>query len=50
MNDPAYQFVIYAAIYVGVLAAVGFYADHQRRKYHALAEAEREAERHAAGS
>ena len=46
MNEIAYQFVIFAAVYGGVLAAVGFYASHQQRKYAALAEAEREAARH----
>lgn len=48
MLDPLSQFAIYAAAFVGALIAAGFYADHQRRKYHALAEAEREAERKAA--
>ena len=37
--------MIFAAIYGGVLAAVGVYASHQQRKYAALAEAEREAAR-----
>ncbi|MFI4966991.1 MAG: hypothetical protein ACHP9T_16695 [Caulobacterales bacterium] len=47
MNDIAYQFVTFAAIYCGVLTAVGFYASHQHRKYAAMAEAEREAARQA---
>ena len=46
MNDPLFGLAVYAAVILVVGAAVGFYADHQRRKYHALAEAEREAARH----
>jgi hypothetical protein len=47
MLDPLSQFAIYAGVAVTVMLGVGFYADHQRRKYHALAEAEREAEQNA---
>jgi Mn2+/Fe2+ NRAMP family transporter len=50
MNDPISGLAVMAVFVVAVGAVVGFYADHQRQKYHALAEAEREAERHAGGS
>jgi hypothetical protein len=48
MLDPLTQFAIYAGLFVAALLGAGFYADHQRRKWHAIAEAEREAERKAA--
>jgi len=50
MLDPLSQFAIYASVVVAVLLSAGFYADRQRRKWHAIAEAEREAERRAAQS
>jgi hypothetical protein len=50
MSDPISGLAMMAVFVVAVGAVAGFYVDHQRRKYHALAEAEREAERHATGS
>ena len=46
MSDPYWGLAAYGAIFVGVLAVAGLYADHMRRKYQALADAEREAADH----
>jgi hypothetical protein len=47
-NHVANQFLAYVAIGGAIMGAVALYAGHQQRKYAALAEAEREAERQAA--
>jgi hypothetical protein len=47
MNDPISGLALMAVFVVAVGAVAGFYVDHQRRKYHALAEAERNASRQA---
>jgi len=46
MNDPIYGLLIVAIAIVVGGGGLGFYADHQRRKYAALLEAEREAADH----
>jgi hypothetical protein len=45
MNDPLSQFAVVSALFVGAMMAIGLFVDHLRHNYHALAEAEREAER-----
>jgi O-acetyl-ADP-ribose deacetylase (regulator of RNase III) len=44
-NHVANQFLAFVAIGGGIMGAIALYAGHQQRKYAALAEAEREAER-----
>jgi len=47
MNDPLYQLLAIGLFILVAGGGLGLYADHQRRKYHDIAQAEREAERHA---
>jgi membrane protein YdbS with pleckstrin-like domain len=48
MNDPIYGLLVVAVVILVLAVVATLFIGHQRRKYQALAEAEREAGRHPA--